>query len=303
MSKKSLLIVASLAYDGIETKEYKVDNILGGAGTYICLSVKHFDNNCSIISVVGNDFQDKDIKLLESCGVDISGIKIEENDKTFYWSCIYTDNFKERITTKTELNVMANFNPLIPNEKSNPDILVLGNLHPEIQLSAINQLKNKPSAIILDTMNYWIENFSETVKEVISKVDIISINDEESEMITGQKDLSEAASVLHSMGPKYVIIKKGRNGAELFNYEKRYVTGVFEVEKVIDPTGAGDCFIGGISGFLSQSDEVSYESIKSAIDYGTSLASFNVEEMGTKNLLNLSMNDVQARVNKLKIGE
>ena len=303
MSKKSLLIVASLAYDGIETKEYKVDNILGGAGTYICLSVKHFDNNCSIISVVGNDFQDKDIKLLESCGVDISGIKIEENDKTFYWSCIYTDNFKERITTKTELNVMANFNPVIPDEKSNPDIIVLGNLHPEIQLSAINQLKNKPSAIILDTMNYWIENFSETVKEVISKVDIISINDEESEMITGQKDLSEAASVLHSMGPKYVIIKKGRNGAELFNYEKRYVTGVFEVEKVIDPTGAGDCFIGGISGFLSQSDEVSFESIKSAIDYGTSLASFNVEEMGTKNLLNLSMNDVQARVNKLKIGE
>ena len=303
MSKKSLLIVASLAYDGIETKEYKVDNILGGAGTYICLSVKHFDNNCSIISVVGNDFQDKDIKLLESCGVDISGIKIEENDKTFYWSCIYTDNFKERITTKTELNVMANFNPVIPDEKSNPDILVLGNLHPEIQLSAINQLKNKPSAIILDTMNYWIENFSETVKEVISKVDIISINDEESEMITGQKDLSEAASVLHSMGPKFVIIKKGRNGAELFNYEKRYVTGVFEVEKVIDPTGAGDCFIGGISGFLSQSDEVSFESIKSAIDYGTSLASFNVEEMGTKNLLNLSMNDVQARVNKLKIGE
>ena len=303
MSKKSLLIVASLAYDGIETKEYKVGNILGGAGTYICLSVKHFDNNCSIISVVGNDFQDKDIKLLESCGVDISGIKIEENDKTFYWSCIYTDNFKERITTKTELNVMANFNPVIPDEKSNPDILVLGNLHPEIQLSAINQLKNKPSAIILDTMNYWIENFSETVKEVISKVDIISINDEESEMITGQKDLSEAASVLHNMGPKYVIIKKGRNGAELFNYEKRYVTGVFEVEKVIDPTGAGDCFIGGISGFLSQSDEVSFESIKSAIDYGTSLASFNVEEMGTKNLLNLSMNDVQARVNKLKIGE
>ena len=303
MSKKSLLIVASLAYDGIETKEYKVDNILGGAGTYICLSVKHFDNNCSIISVVGNDFQDKDIKLLESCGVDISGIKIEENDKTFYWSCIYTDNFKERITTKTELNVMANFNPVIPDEKSNPDILVLGNLHPEIQLSAINQLKNKPSAIILDTMNYWIENFSEIVKEVISKVDIISINDEESEMITGQKDLSEAASVLHSMGPKYVIIKKGRNGAELFNYEKRYVTGVFEVEKVIDPTGAGDCFIGGISGFLSQSDEVSFESIKSAIDYGTSLASFNVEEMGTKNLLNLTMNDVQARVNKLKIGE
>lgn len=300
MSEKSLLIVASLAYDGIETKENKVDNILGGAGTYICLSLKHFSSEYSIISVVGNDFKSQDLNLLESCGVDISGIKIEENDKTFYWSCIYTDNFKERITTKTELNVMANFNPVIPNEKSKPDILLLGNLHPEIQLSAINQLKNKPSAIILDTMNYWIENFWETVKEVISKVDIISINDEESEMITGQKDLSKAANILHAMGPKFVIIKKGKKGAELFNYEKRYVTGVFDVEKVLDPTGAGDCFIGGISGFLSQSDEISFESIKSAIDYGTSLASFNVEEMGTKNLLNLSMNDVQTRVNKLK---
>ena len=300
MSKKSLLIVASLAYDGIETKENKVDNILGGAGTYICLSLKHFSSEYSIISVVGNDFKSQDLNLLKSCGVDISGIKIEENDKTFYWSCIYTDNFKERITTKTELNVMANFNPVIPDEKSKPDILLLGNLHPEIQLSAINQLNNKPSAIILDTMNYWIENFWETVKEVISKVDIISINDEESEMITGQKDLSKAANILHAMGPKFVIIKKGKKGAELFNYEKRYVTGVFDVEKVLDPTGAGDCFIGGISGFLSQSDEISFESIKSAIDYGTSLASFNVEEMGTKNLLNLSMNDVQTRVNKLK---
>ena len=300
MSEKSLLIVASLAYDGIETKENKVDNILGGAGTYICLSLKHFSSEYSIISVVGNDFKSQDLNLLQSCGVDISGIKIEENDKTFYWSCIYTDNFKERITTKTELNVMANFNPVIPDEKSKPDILLLGNLHPEIQLSAINQLNNKPSAIILDTMNYWIENFWETVKEVISKVDIISINDEESEMITGQKDLTKAANILHTMGPKFVIIKKGEKGAELFNYEKRYVTGVFDVEKVLDPTGAGDCFIGGISGFLSESDEISFESIKSAIDYGTSLASFNVEEMGTKNLLNLSMNDVQTRVNKLK---
>ena len=300
MSEKSLLIVASLAYDGIETKENKVDNILGGAGTYICLSLKHFSSEYSIISVVGNDFKSQDLNLLQSCGVDISGIKNEQNDKTFYWSCIYTDNFKERITTKTELNVMANFNPIIPDEKSKPDILLLGNLHPEIQLSAINQLNNKPSAIILDTMNYWIENFWETVKEVISKVDIISINDEESEMITGQKDLTKAANILHTMGPKFVIIKKGEKGAELFNYEKRYVTGVFNVEKVLDPTGAGDCFIGGISGFLSESNEISFESIKSAIDYGTSLASFNVEEMGTKNLLNLSMNDVQTRVNKLK---
>ena len=300
MSKKSVLVVASLAYDGIDTIENKVDNVLGGAGTYICLSLKNFSGEYSIVSVVGKDFKEEDLNLLKNCGVDISGIKIEQNNKTFYWSCIYTNNFKERITTKTELNVMESFNPIISKNKSNPDILLLGNLHPEIQLSAINQLNNKPSAIILDTMNYWIENFWDTVKEVISKVDIISINDEESEMITGHKDLKNAAEVLHKMGPRYVIIKKGKDGAELFNYEKRYVANAYEVDKVIDPTGAGDCFIGGITGYLSQSSEVSFESINSAIDYGTSLASFNVENMATKNLLNLSMSDIEKRINKLK---
>ena len=300
MSKKSVLVVASLAYDGIETPENKLDNLLGGAGTYICLSLRNFNSEYSIISVVGKDFKIKDLNLLESCGVDISGIKIEKNNKTFYWSCIYTDNFEQRITTKTELNVMESFNPIISKNKSNPDILLLGNLHPEIQLSAINQLNNKPSAIILDTMNYWIENFWDTVKEVISKVDIISINDEESEMITGHENLKKSAKVLHSMGPNYVIIKKGKYGAELFNFEKRHVTNAYEVEKVIDPTGAGDCFIGGITGYLSQSSEVSFDSIKSAIDYGTSLASFNVENMATKNLLNLSMSDIETRINKLK---
>ena len=300
MSKKSVLVVASIAYDGIETPENKVDMLLGGAGTYICLSLRNFRSDYSIISVVGKDFKIKDLNLLEWCGVDISGIKIEKNNKTFYWSCTYTDNFKERITTKTELNVMENFNPIISKNKSNPDILLLGNLHPEIQLSAINQLNNKPSAIILDTMNYWIENFWDTLKEVISKVDIISINDEEAEMITGHENLKMSAEVLHSMGPKYVIIKKGKDGAELFNFEKTYVANAYEVEKVIDPTGAGDCFIGGITGYLSQSSEVSFESIKSAIDYGTSLASFNVENMATKNLLNLSMSDIETRINKLK---
>ena len=299
MSKKSVLVVASIAYDGIETPENKVDMLLGGAGTYICLSLRNFRSDYSIISVVGKDFKIKDLNLLEWCGVDISGIKIEKNNKTFYWSCTYTDNFEERITTKTELNVMENFNPIISKNKSNPDILLLGNLHPEIQLSAINQLNNKPSAIILDTMNYWIENFWDTLKEVISKVDIISINDEESEMITGHENLKMSAEVLHSMGPKYAIIKKGKDGAELFNFEKTYVANAYEVEKVIDPTGAGDRFIGGITGYLSQSSEVSFESIKSAIDYGTSLASFNVENMATKNLLNLSINDIKTRINKL----
>ena len=300
MSKKSVLVVASLAYDGIETPKNKIDNVLGGAGTYICLSLKNFSSKYSIVSVVGKDFKTEDLNLLENCGIDISGIKIEKNNKTFYWSCIYTDNFKERITTKTELNVMESFNPIISENKSYPDILLLGNLHPEIQLSAINQLNNKPSAIILDTMNYWIENFWDTVKEVISKVDIISINDEESEMITGHKDLKQAAKVLNNMGPKYVIIKKGKDGAELFNYEKRYFASAYSVDKVIDPTGAGDCFIGGITGYLSQSSEVSFESIKSAINYGTSLASFNVENMATKNLLNLSMSDIEKRINKLR---
>tara|TARA_B100001287_G_C22598552_1_gene489244 strand:+ start:8 stop:910 length:903 start_codon:yes stop_codon:yes gene_type:complete len=299
MSNKSLLIVASLAYDGIETSEQKVDRTLGGAGSFICLSVKFFKCNSSIISVVGNDFENEHLELLKSCGVDISGIEIIGDDKTFYWSCIYKNNFKDRITTKTELNVMANFNPVISKENSTPNILLLGNLHPEIQLNAIKQIKKKPELIILDTMNFWIENFWETLKEVIYNSDLISINDEESEMITGERDLEKAALALHSMGPKFVIIKKAADGAELFNFEKKFKSNAFKVDKVVDPTGAGDCFIGGVAGYLTQSNEISFETIKSAIAYGTSIASYNVENIGTKNLLNLSLNDIKTRINKL----
>ena len=299
MSNKSLLIVASLAYDGIETSEQKVDRTLGGAGSFICLSVKFFKCNSSIISVVGNDFENEHLELLKSCGVDISGIEIIGNDKTFYWSCIYKNNFKDRITTKTELNVMANFNPVISKENSTPNILLLGNLHPEIQLNAIKQIKKKPELIILDTMNFWIENFWDTLKQVIYNSDLISINDEESEMITGERDLEKAALALHSMGPKFVIIKKAADGAELFNFEKKFKSNAFKVDKVVDPTGAGDCFIGGVAGYLTQSNEISFETIKSAIAYGTSIASYNVENIGTKNLLNLSLNDIKTRINKL----
>ena len=299
MSNKSLLIVASLAYDGIETSEQKVDRTLGGAGSFICLSVKHFERNSSIVSVVGNDFHNEDLELLRSCGVDISGIEIIKDDKTFYWSCIYKNNFKDRITTKTELNVMASFNPVISESNSTPDILLLGNLHPEIQLNAIKQIKKKPELIILDTMNYWIENFWDTLKEVINNSDLISINDEESEMITGEKDLEKAAEILHSMGPKFVIIKKAADGAELFNFENKFKSNAFKVAKVVDPTGAGDCFIGGIAGYLTQSEEITFDTIKSAIAYGTAIASYNVENMGTKNLLNLSMDDIKIRTNKL----
>ena len=191
MSNKSLLIVASLAYDGIETSEQKVDRTLGGAGSFICLSVKHFECNSSIVSVVGNDFHNEDLELLRSCCVDISGIEIIKDDKTFYWSCIYKNNFKDRITTKTELNVMASFNPVISESNSTPDILLLGNLHPEIQLNAIKQIKKKPELIILDTMNYWIENFWDTLKEVINNSDLISIND-----ISIPQDLSNSRSSL-----------------------------------------------------------------------------------------------------------
>ena len=299
MSNKSLLIVASLAYDGIETSEQKVDRTLGGAGSFICLSVKHFECDSSIVSVVRNDFHNQDLELLRSCGVDISGIEIIEDDKTFYWSCIYKNNFKDRITTKTELNVMASFNPVISKSNSTPDILLLGNLHPEIQLNAIKQIKKKPELIILDTMNYWIENFWDTLKEVINNSDLISINDEESEMITGEKDLEKAAEILHSMGPKFVIIKKAEDGAELFNFENKFKSNAFKVAKVVDPTGAGDCFIGGIAGYLTQSEEITFDTIKSAIAYGTAIASYNVENMGTKNLLNLSMDDIKIRTNKL----
>ena len=195
---------------------------------------------------------------------------------------------------------MESFNPIISKNKSNPDILLLGNLHPEIQLSAINQLNNKPSAIILDTMNYWIENFWDTVKEVISKVDIISINDEESEMITGHQDLKKAAEVLHKMGPRYVIIKKGKDGAELFNYEKRYVANAYEVDKVIDPTGAGDSYAGGLFSSLDINKNINRKSIIESMVYASALSSFTIESFGIERLLNLKKKDIVKREKELR---
>ena len=300
MSKKSVLVVASLAYDGIETIENKVDNVLGGAGTYICLSLKNFSSEYSIVSVVGKDFKEEDLNLLKSCGVDISGIKIEKNNKTFYWSCIYTDNFKERITTKTELNVMESFNPIISENKSNPDILLLGNLHPEIQLSAINQLNNKPSAIILDTMNYWIENFWDTVKEVISNVDIISINDEEARQLTGEYSLVKAAEKIHELGPQYIIIKKGEHGALLFHDSKIFCAPALPLEEVFDPTGAGDSFAGGFTGYLTQTGDISFRNMKSAVIYASAMASFTVEKFGTESLINYSSHSMDNRLKAFK---
>ena len=295
-----LLIVASLAYDGIDTGEIKVDHELGGAGSYICLSVKHFNLFSGIVSVVGNDFKESDIKLLESCGVNLDGVEINLNKKTFYWRCIYRNNFSERETLETVLNVMEDFNPVVPVEQREPDIMLLGNLHPEIQLSAMNQITNKPKAIILDTINFWIEKFWDTLEKVINNVDIISINEEESLLITGEKDLSMAANILHKMGPKYVIIKKGKDGAELFAEGRKYCAPAYKINKVVDPTGAGDCFIAGIAGYLSEINEVTFESLKSAIYYGTSIASFNLEEVGTKNLLNLPKNKIEERIKVLK---
>ena len=301
MKKKSnLLIVASLAYDGIDTGEQKIDHILGGAGSYICLSVKHFNLSSGIVSVVGNDFKESDLKLLESCGVNLDGVEIITNQKSFYWRCIYKDNFKERITLKTVLNVMENFKPVVPIKQREPDIMLLGNLHPEIQLLAITQITNKPKAIILDTINYWIEKYWDTLEKVISKVDIISINVEEAELITKEKDIEKASIILHKMGPRYVIIKKGVEGAELFGDGKKYCAPAYILDKVTDPTGAGDCFIGGIAGYLSEINEVSFETLKSAIYYGTSLASFSIEKIGTKNLLNLSKNSIEERIKTLK---
>jgi len=300
MNNNKLLIVASLAYDGIDTGEIKVDHELGGAGSYICLSVKHFNLFSGIVSVVGNDFKESDIKLLESCGVNLDGVEINLNKKTFYWRCVYRNNFSERETLETVLNVMEDFHPVVPVEQREPDIMLLGNLHPEIQLSAMNQITNKPKAIILDTINFWIEKFWDTLEKVINNVDIISINEEESLLITGEKDLSMAATILHKMGPKYVIIKKGKDGAELFAEGRKYCAPAYKINKVVDPTGAGDCFIAGIAGYLSEINEVTFESLKSAIYYGTSIASFNLEEVGTKNLLNLPKNKIEERIKVLK---
>ncbi|MDG1974597.1 MAG: PfkB family carbohydrate kinase [Flavobacteriaceae bacterium] len=297
---KKTLIVGTVAYDEIETVKGNSGKVLGGAGTYIALSCSHFKSNSSLVSVVGGDFEKKYLALLESKGVDISAIEIIKNGKTFYWKGKYHKDWNKRDTLATELNVLADFNPKVPEEFKRPDVLILGNLHPIVQGAVLNQLSKKPNAIILDTMNFWMDTALEDLTKIIKRVSVVVINDEEAMQLSGKETLFSAAEEILKLGPKYVVIKKGEHGAMLFGEDQFFISPAYPVENVVDPTGAGDSFAGGLGGYLSEKSELSFENLKKGIVYGTIMASFCVESFGTQSMEMIKKEQIVSRLNKFK---
>ena len=294
-----LLVVGTMAYDSIQTPYDKVEDILGGAATYISLAASNFDIKICIVSVIGDDFKSNHIDILEKRNIDLSGVDKIKGGKTFFWSGRYHENFNKRDTLETKLNVLENFSPKVPLKWKNPKILLLGNLHPEVQLLALNQMSKKPDLIILDTMNFWIDNFRETLDKVISSVDIICINNEEALDLTQQKTLVEAANKIQKCGPKYVIIKKGEHGAMIFNEENVFFSPAFPLKTIKDPTGAGDSFVGSFAGYLTQTNNFSFEGMKAGLIYASAIASFSVEQFGTYGLQSLNKKMIKDRITKL----
>jgi len=293
---KKLLVVGTMAYDAIETPFGKTGKILGGCATYIGLAASQFDTQCGLVSVIGDDFEKAHIDLLTDRGLDLSGVVSIPGEKTFFWSGKYHNDLNSRTTLDTQLNVLTKFKPIVPEYFKDSSIVLLGNLDPYLQLEVLNQMEEKPALVVLDTMNFWIESYREKLDEVIAKVDVISINDEEARMIKETHSLVEAAQKLHAMGPSYVIIKKGEHGALLFHNNKIFCAPALPLEEVFDPTGAGDSFIGGFVGHLSQCGRISFEEMKTATIMGSAMASFTVQKFGTKPLEELTLPLLRERI-------
>lgn len=290
-----LLIVGTVAFDAIETPFGKTDKILGGAATYIGLSAAQFDVHSAIVSVVGDDFPQEYLDLLKARDIDLSGTQVVKGGKTFFWSGKYYNDLNTRETLETQLNVLADFQPVVPEDFKSPEIVMLGNLHPLVQKSVLDQLQ-RPKLVVLDTMNFWMDNTWDELLEVISHVDVITINDEEARQLTKEHSLVKAARKIAEMGPKYVVIKKGENGALLFHEGKVFFAPALPLDEVFDPTGAGDTFAGGFSGYLAQTGDISFENMKNAVVYGSNLASFCVEKFGTERMQDLTTKEVHQRL-------
>jgi len=295
-----LLIVGTVAFDEIETPFGKTDRILGGAGTFIGLAASQFEVESAIVSVVGEDLPQEYLNLLKNKNIDISGIEIVKGGKTFYWKGKYHNDLNSRDTLVTELNTLADFNPIVPEDFKDADVVMLGNLHPNIQMSVINQMTERPKLIILDTMNFWMDNSLEELKEVIKRIDVLTINDEEARQLTGEYSLVKAAQEIQKMGPKYVVIKKGEHGALLFHEENVFFAPALPLEEVFDPTGAGDTFAGGFSGYLAATGNIGFENLKKAVIHGSNLASFSVERFGTERMQELERSEVHKRLHQFK---
>jgi sugar/nucleoside kinase (ribokinase family) len=295
-----LLIVGTVAFDAIETPFGKTDKILGGAGTYIGLSASHFKLQSAIVSVVGDDFPQEYLDLLTDRNIDISGLEIVKGGKTFFWSGRYHNDLNSRDTLDTQLNVLADFQPKVPENFKNADVVMLGNLHPMVQSSVLDQMEVQPKLVVLDTMNFWMDCALEDLLNVMKRVDVITINDEEARQLSGEYSLVKAAAKIHTMGPKFVVIKKGEHGALIFHNKEVFFAPALPLEEVFDPTGAGDTFAGGFAGYITQSENVSFENMKNAIIYGSNLASFCVEKFGTERMVELKRDEVIDRLQQFK---
>ena len=298
MSK--LLAVGTVAFDAIETPFGKTDKILGGSGTYVGLAASQFGVKTGVVSVVGGDFPESYLKMMNSKGINTDGIEVVKEGKTFFWSGKYHNDMNSRDTLITELNVLETFTPVVPEEFKDAGIVMLGNLHPLTQASVLDQMDERPKLVVLDTMNFWMDIALADLHTVLKRVDVITINDEEARQLSGEYSLVNAAKKIHKMGPKYVVIKKGEHGALLFNNGKMFYAPALPLAEVFDPTGAGDTFAGGFCGYLAKTEDISFDNMKNAIIYGSNLASFCVEKFGTERMQELTTDEVKIRLQAFK---
>ncbi len=294
----SLLTVGTVAFDSIETPFGKVEMVVGGACLYISLAASYFTNDIRLVSIVGDDFPKDELQALEKRGVNLEGLKIIRGGKSFFWSGRYHANLIGRDTLVTDLNVLEDFDPVLPESYKESKYVLLGNLTPDIQISVMRQLRTRPKLVVLDTMNFWIHHTHDKLMEAISLCDVLTINDEEARMLSGEHSLVKAAEKIFNIGPRFVIIKKGEHGALLFEKDQVFFAPAMPLERVVDPTGAGDCFAGGLLGYIASTDDISFENMKRAVIYGSAMASFVVEDFSNQRIKTLNQADIDDRINR-----
>jgi len=292
----SLVAVGTVAFDDIETPSGRAKMVVGGACTYISLAASYFVRPVRIVSVVGDDFPASMLDYMKSRGIDLEGVQIKKGEKSFFWAGKYHRDLNTRDTLDTQLNVLASFDPVLPDSYRNPEVLMLGNLTPAIQLRVLEQLSSQPKLIVLDTMNFWMDSALDDLKKVLQKVDVLTINDEEARQLSGEHSLLNAAKVIHAMGPKYLVIKKGEHGALLFHNGLMFYAPALPLAEVVDPTGAGDSFAGGFTGWLAKTGDYSFDNLKVAVIYGSAMASFCVEQFSIERLKGLDTGIIRERV-------
>ncbi|GIV26335.1 MAG: sugar kinase [Bacteroidia bacterium] len=292
----SLLVIGTVAYDAIETPFGKTDKIVGGAASFISLAASYYYSNIHLVSVIGDDYDQNFLQLLKTKGVDLTGLQVKQGQKSFFWKGKYHIDMNSRDTLDTQLNVLSDFDPVVPEMVRNSDFVMLGNLMPSLQMKVLKQLTKRPKLVMMDTMNFWMQTALEDLLKVLKEIDILTINDEEARLLTNTHSLKKAALQILKMGPKILIIKKGEHGALLFKDKEVFFAPALPLEEVFDPTGAGDSFAGGMIGYLARTNDLSFENLKRAIIVGSAMASFTVEKFGTEALQNLTKEQIHKRI-------